>query len=300
MIAVKELVRYLGDVGFLCRTVSDGDMMIDGYSALSDIKSNSITWVKDPEFCNPTIFDEVSNVVVVSSSVIAGVNGGVGQLITSNPKAAFFSVVREFFTPRSPVVMSSTAVIETTKVGKDVSIGHHSYICAAAEIADGVLIGNNVSIECPCKIGQRSRIGSGSVIGNDGYGFYKDASGVQRRVPHNGGVTIGSDVEIDANVCIDRGTIGDTVIGDHVKINNQCHIAHNVKICDFAMILARVSISGSTVIGPHAYVAPGCVIMNQKNIGENSLIGMGSVVVKDVPASKVVMGVPAKIVRDNK
>lgn len=299
MITIKEIVSYLEEIGFRCQTLGREDVAINVYSSFSELKDNSITWVKKPESCDISAFDNASNVLVVTSSAIPNLKDSVGQLVTTNPKGAFFSVVKKFFVHDNPTFISTTAIIETKRVGTGVSVGHFSYVCAEAEIADDVVIGNNVSIECPCRIGAHSRIGSGTIIGNDGYGYYKNAQGLYCRVPHTGGVVIGKYVEVDANVCIDRGTIGDTVIEDYVKIDNFSHIAHNVHIGKNTLIIAHAMLAGSCYVGENGYVAPGALIMNQKKVGKGSLIGMGAVVVRNVPSGKVVSGNPAVVLWDN-
>ena len=118
------------------------------------------------------------------------------------------------------------------------------------------------------------------------------------KVPH-WWCKIGKNVEIGANTCIDRGTIDDTIIGNNVKIDNLCHIAHNVRLEDNVLVIALSLLGGSCIIKKDAYIAPCAAVMNQITIGENSLIGMGAVVTKNVEPNKVVAGVPAKVLRNN-
>ena len=106
---------------------------------------------------------------------------------------------------------------------------------------------------------------------------------------------IGDNVEIGANTCIDRGTLGDTVIEDGAKIDNLCHIAHNVHLKKNSVIIALSMIAGSCVVEEGAWVAPCSAVREGRTVGKNSLVGLGSVVVKDVPEDTVVMGVPAKV-----
>lgn len=132
-------------------------------------------------------------------------------------------------------------------------------------------------------------IGSNNSIGFEGFGFHKG-----KRIPHKGGVLIGSNVEIGSNTCIDRAVIGDTVIGDNVKIDNLVHIAHGVKIGNGSIIVAGAVICGSVTIGENVWVGANACIRQHLTIGDNAVIGMGAVVVKDVPAGQTVAGNPAK------
>lgn len=139
-----------------------------------------------------------------------------------------------------------------------------------------------------------AHIEAGARIGNEGFGFEKDDNHQWTRFPHFGKVIIHNNVYIGANTCIDRGTLGDTVIGTGTKIDNLVHIAHNVVIGCNCLIIAQSMIGGSATIGDNVYIAPGCVIRDHINIGNNSFIGMGSLVTKDIPEGQVWMGSPAK------
>lgn len=195
--------------------------------------------------------------------------------------------------------MSPNSVVETNSIGKNVYIGHNCYIGKDVVIGDNVVIKNNVSIEGKVIIGNNAIIHSGVVIGSDGYGYYQDKEGRNIKVPHFGGVIIGENVEIGANTCIDRGTLDNTVIGNNVKIDNLCHIAHNVVIKDNCSVIALSMLGGSVVLEKDSYIAPGAIIKNQLKIGEKSLVGLGAVVIKDVEKNKVVAGVPAKVIKEN-
>lgn len=153
----------------------------------------------------------------------------------------------------------------------------------------------------PIKIimGKNVKIHSGTVIGEDGLGFVKNEKNEWEKFPHFGRVIIGDNVEIGANCVIDRGTLGDTVIGEGTKLENLIHVAHNSKIGKHCSIVAVTYIGGSSVIGDYTWIGPQVCIRDQIKIGKNCLIGMGSVVTKDIPDNWVVMGIPAKYVRDN-
>jgi UDP-3-O-[3-hydroxymyristoyl] glucosamine N-acyltransferase len=217
----------------------------------------------------------------------------------NNPKETFFEILNHFFVASKKPEIVLDSIVETQNIGKNVSIGHHCYICKDVIIGDNVIIKNNVIIECPVDIGDNTIIWSGAVIGTDGYGYYKKHDGINYKVPHFGGVKIGKNVEIGANTCIDRGTLADTTIGNNVKIDNLCHIAHNVRIEDNVMIIAMSMLAGSSTIQENAYIAPGALIINQKTIGKDAFVGLGAVVIDNVPSGKAVFGVPARIFRDN-
>ena len=170
----------------------------------------------------------------------------------------------------------------TSFIGKNVLIGKDTKIYA------------NVTIYNDVQIGENCIINSGTVIGAEGFGYEKDEHENWIKIAHLAKVVIGNNVDIGANTCIDRGTFDDTVIEDGVKIDNLVHIAHNVKICENSMIIALAMIAGSCVIGKNTWIAPCSVVRDRISIGEESIVGLGAVVVKDVKKNTIVAGFPAK------
>ncbi|KKN36486.1 hypothetical protein LCGC14_0773090 [marine sediment metagenome] len=148
-------------------------------------------------------------------------------------------------------------------------------------------------------LGKNVIVHTGTVIGEDGLGFVRDEKKNWVKFPHFGRVIIGDNVEIGANCVIDRGTLGDTVIGEGTKLENLIHVAHNAKIGKHCAIVAVTYIGGSSQIGDYTWVGPQVCIRDQIKIGKNCLIGMGAVVTKNIPDNWVVMGTPAKFVRYN-
>ncbi len=129
-----------------------------------------------------------------------------------------------------------------------------------------------------------------AVLGSEGFGFHR---GVQ--FPHIGGVRIGTGVRIGAHTCVDRGAIGDTIIGNDTKVDNLVHIAHNVRIGKRCTIVAGAVIGGSAVIGNDVFIGINASIKNGVRIGDGATVGMGAVVLHDVPAGATVVGNPARI-----
>ncbi len=161
-----------------------------------------------------------------------------------------------------------------------------------------MVIGDNVIINGPFKIVDTTVIGSGSILGAEGFGFAFDNDNFSVRIPHLGGVVIGRNVEIGDQCHIARGTILDTVINNDVKINAQVRIAHNVIIGERSIIAGGV-FSGSVKISEDCWVAPGAILRNKVEIGKKSVVGLGSVVTKSFPPNSIIYGVPGRLKKDD-
>ncbi len=217
----------------------------------------------------------------------------------ANPRLAFIRLLQRFFAAQPEYGIHSTAVIDPrAKVARRAYIGPYTCI-GECEIGEGTVIHGNVYIFPRTRIGKNVTIFPGAVIGRDGYGFERNPEGKLERFPQTGGVVIGDDVEIGSNTVVDRGAMGDTVIGEGTKIDNLCHIAHSVVIGKHCIIIALSLVGGSTKIGDYSYIAPSASLINKINIGRNAMVGMGAVVTADVPDNTVVVGVPAKPLRKN-
>ena len=185
---------------------------------------------------------------------------------------------------------------KNVKIGNKTIIGHNSIIESNVKIGSNCIIGNNVLIKYSI-IGNNVRILDGSVIGKKGFGFLPDKNH-NIRYPHIGLVVINDNVEIGCNNTIDRGSISNTVIGLNTFIDNQVHIAHNVKIGDNCVITGQVGFAGSSSLGNNVQIGGQAGISGHLNIGNNVKIGGGSGVIKNVPDNSKVMGYPARDIRD--
>jgi UDP-3-O-[3-hydroxymyristoyl] glucosamine N-acyltransferase len=176
----------------------------------------------------------------------------------------------------------------TVRIGRNVTIGRGVKIGAETTIHHNVVIGDEVII------GRRCNIKSSAVIGEEGFGFERDARNRAVRLVHIGRVVIEDDVEVGSLTTICRGTINDTVLKNGCKIDDHVHIAHNVVIGEDAFVIACAEVSGGVSVGARSWIAPNATIINQVSIGEDSVIGLGAVVIKSVPNETTVVGNPAK------
>jgi UDP-3-O-[3-hydroxymyristoyl] glucosamine N-acyltransferase len=216
-------------------------------------------------------------------------------VVLDDPKLAYVAVLNHCFRPEPPPAgLHPTAVVDSSATLADsCSVGANAVIGAGSSIGANTIIGPNVVIGANVRIGARSIVGPGSVLGFDGFGYTRHPDGTAERFPHFGGVLVGDDVEIGSNTSVDRGTLGDTVIEDGAKIDNLVHIAHNVRVGADAYVIAHAMIGGSTTIGARAWIAPNVAVRDGIVIGDDALVGLGSVVTKSVGDGQTVAGSPA-------
>ncbi len=187
-------------------------------------------------------------------------------------------------------------------LGKNVKIGENSFIGHNTIIEDNVIIGKNCNIGSnvilkKSIIGNNVNILDGAVLGKKGFGFFPHMNR-NIRYPHIGMVIINDNVEIGSNNTIDRGSLGNTIIDKNTFLDNQVHVAHNVKIGKNCIITAQVGFAGSTLIGNNVLIGGQAGISGHLKIGNNVKIGGGSGVLKNIPDNSKVMGYPAKDIKE--
>ncbi len=296
---IKTFLTYLQEEGMQFDYQGNPVFSIKGFCPISDVSGGRITWAKNREIISgiPEKALKESVIVLPYGEPDPGFAENGNFLFCDNPKRIFFALLARFYAKQPKRNIAKTAIILSRQIGEDVSIGEFCYIGEDVRIEDHVTLDHHVVIDCPALIKKNSRIHSGVVIGTDGFGYAEDGEHYEK-VPHFGGVQIGENVEIGANTCIDRGTMGDTNIGNGVKIDNLCHIAHNVRIDENCLVIAQSCLGGSSILERHAYIAPGVVVKNQITVGEDSLVGMGAVVTKNVERGKIAAGVPARVMKE--
>lgn len=264
---------------------------------------------------NPQYAKYVSETRAAAILVASDFDGRFPNLIrVADPYLAFSQLIPKFRAPLplpEPRTDASATIADSALIGKNCyigpnviiaancKIGNHvtllgnSYIGQYSEIGDSSLIFANVSIYHRCKIGKNVRIHSGTVIGSDGFGFVRTSAGIAK-IPQEGGVEIGDDVEIGSNSSVDRGTLGNTVIGKGTKLDNLIQIAHNVKIGEYCFMAAMSGIAGSTQVGNYVTIAAQVGIAGHLHIGDGAVIAAQSGISKDVPPNTIMFGYPAQ------
>jgi UDP-3-O-[3-hydroxymyristoyl] glucosamine N-acyltransferase len=225
--------------------------------------------------------------------------------------ATLLSTYQEIMTQQLTGIQQPSYIAKTASYGENVFIGAFSYlgdnvkagsnskIFPNAYLGDNVIIGNNtiihpgVRIYHGCSIGSSVIIHAGTVIGSDGFGFAPQPDGSFKKIPQIGNVVIEDNVEIGANVTIDRATIGSTIIRSGSKLDNLVQVAHNVEIGINSIIAAQAGISGSTKIGNNVMIGGQAGIVGHIQIGDGAKINAQSGVSKFIEAGKAVTGTPA-------
>ena len=302
---LREVADFLdGEV------LGDEKIVIKGVSGIEEAEQGQITFLSNPRY-NHLISQTRASAIITSRE-----NKFIFKPLirVDNPSLAFARVVDKFH-PRKSVLPSGihpTAIIaKSARLGLNVSLGAYTvvdenviigentiiypgcYIGRDTRIGNDTLIYANVSIREATTLGNRVVVDCGTVIGSDGFGFITQ-EGRHQRITQIGRVVIEDDVEIGANVTIDRARFDKTIIGKGTKIDNLVQIAHNVVIGQNCMIVAQVGISGSTTIGNNVTLAGQAGLIGHISIGDHATVAAQAGVSKSVPANTVVWGYPAK------
>ena len=267
-------------------------------STFLEATPNSISWLSESNKDYINLLNKSSgNLVICSINLDYNEvnNEKINLLLVSNPKLVYINILNTLFVSRIQYNIHPTAIIHPeAKIHNNVLIGPFVVI-EKATISEGSEIESSCHIHCNTFIGKNVRIKSNSIIGGDGFGYVKNEDDNNIKFPHLGGVEIADFVEIGSNTCIDRGTLGNTIIGRHTKIDNLVHIAHNVKIGQNCLIIANSLIGGSTTLGDNVWIAPTVTIRDGLTIGSNVTVGMNSLVTKNIPDGETWLGNPATL-----
>lgn len=196
-------------------------------------------------------------------------------ILSSSAKYDFAKVLQHFF------VKDNRGISSNTSIGKGVKLGEDVDIHAGVVIYDGTTVGNRVTVR------------ANAVLGTEGLDYGRNEAGALERVPHMSSLIIQDDVDIGSNTTIQKGILRPTIIEKGSKIGPNCNIGHEVSLGKNCVVTGMTLIAGATKIGDHTFIAPHSTIKNSLTIGKNVFVGIGSLVIKDVPDNITVVGRPA-------
>lgn len=288
----------------------DKDAKVRTFAKIEEGVEGAISFLSNPKYTH-YIYDTKSSVVIVNEDV--ELEGTVAPTLI-RVKNAYESIAQllqiyEASKPKKTGVSPQAYISPTAKLGKDCYVGPFACIGEGTVIGDGcqiyphAVIGDNVKMgnNCilypnttvyqGCKIGNNVTLHAGSVIGADGFGFAPNADGYDK-IPQIGIVTIEDNVEIGANTCVDRSTMGSTVIRKGVKLDNLVQIAHNVEIGENTVMSAQVGIAGSTKVGSWCMFGGQVGIAGHITIGDKTFLGAQSGVPGSLKGGEELIGTP--------
>jgi UDP-3-O-[3-hydroxymyristoyl] glucosamine N-acyltransferase len=278
---LKRPVRVSALAKVLLRTFEGEDFDIEAVAPLSAPREGALTFMS-----RPAALSLPSRVAVLAASL----PDGAVWIRTERPRLDFVKALRwldmvagfEGF-DGEPQVHPSARIGVGTTLGRGVIVG------------EGTVIGNNVRIADGVRIGRECSIKSSAVIGENGFGFERDADGTPLRMLHLGGVILGDRVEVGSFATVCQGTLAPTIVEDDVKIDDHVHVAHNCWIKKKTLVTACAEISGGVTVGEQALIAPNSSIRENVHIGDRAVVGIGAVVLRDVLPDATVVGNPARV-----
>ena len=295
-VKVAEILEYLG--GKIIRTEGDWQKIsINNIAEVERVNETTLDWINSTKTEKQSYAESSkARVLVVDETVeyssLLREQGKV-LLVVSNPRQTMALIASHFFVKHPDSGIHTSAIIDAeAKIDETAHIGAGCVVGKATIGAHTVLM-PNVVVYDDVKIGSNCMIQAGAVIGTDGLGCIRDAEGKMTKFPHLGGVVIGNDVEIGANCQIAKGAFSDTIIEDGCKINGLCFIAHNCHLDENVWITGDTMLCGSVQVEKNTTIFSNVIIREQRKIGEGSVIGMGSVVTKNVPDHETWIGSPA-------
>ncbi len=313
---LQELAQLLQAIGLLQEaqglSASAKSVKIRGLAPLRDAGAEHIGFLANAKYL-PDLHATRAGAVFVSPAQAQFVPATTVAVVVKNPYAAFARASQVFGAhlarpasraerhPSAAVAadahvdpsasLGPMSVVESGAfIGANVVLGPGSVVGRNARIEEGAWIGPRVVIYRECQVGARSILHAGVVIGADGFGFAPEA-GQWIKIEQMGSVQIGEDVEIGANTTIDRGAMGDTVIGRGCKLDNQIQIGHNCQIGEFTVISAGAGVAGSAKIGKHCLLGGMCGIVGHVTVADGVTVSAMTVIMRDLPTPGVYSGV---------
>lgn len=294
------------------QVIGSSNREVNGVAPLKTAESSDLSFLASRKYL-AQFEQSLAGSVLLSSQFQDLGTGPENRIVVEDPQRALITVLETMY----PLAENRWGIAASASIGRDVSwkgriavgqntvigigvcfgencvVGDNVVVGAGTRFGDWCRIDDNVSVHEDCLLGDRVRIKSGARIGTVGFGFADDGA-QRRRIPHIGRCVIKDDVEIGANTTVDRGTVGDTVVGAGTKIDNLVQIAHNVRVGSGCIILAQVGIAGSTEIGDEVILAGQAGLSGHLAVGDRARVAAQSGVIGDIPPGATVSGYPAR------
>jgi UDP-3-O-[3-hydroxymyristoyl] glucosamine N-acyltransferase len=288
---------------------SSSDIEIKGLNGIEEAGPGELTFVSNPKYGQSARTTKASAVIVAEDFPAIPA----AMLRVKDPYLSFARALQLFHPAQSYAPgVHPTAVVDSSArigegahigpyvvIGPDVEIGEHAVLLAHAVIYRGARIGDDffahahAVVRENCRLGDRVLLQNGVVIGGDGFGFAKTAEGRWHKIPQPAAVVIGDDVEIQANSCIDRASVGETRIGRGVKVDNLVQVGHGTRVGEDSLLCAQVGLAGSTVIGKRVILTGQVGVVGHCTVGDNAIVTPQTGVAADIAPGSLVSGSPA-------
>jgi UDP-3-O-[3-hydroxymyristoyl] glucosamine N-acyltransferase len=285
------------------------DIEITGMAGIETAGPGQLTFISNPKYAAAARTTEASAVILAEDFPALST----AMLRSKNPYLDFARALEMFYQPPiyTPGLHPSAVVAPSARLGvgahigpyvvieEDVEVGKNAVLLAHVVIYRGVKIGNNFLAHSHavvrefCRIGNNVVLQNGVVLGGDGFGFAKDDSGHWHKIVQSGPTVIEDDVEIQANACIDRASVGETRISRGAKIDNLVQVGHGSKVGEDTLLCAQVGLAGSTDVGKNVILAGQVGVAGHCKIGDGAIATAQSGIPSDVPARAIVSGYPA-------
>jgi UDP-3-O-[3-hydroxymyristoyl] glucosamine N-acyltransferase len=285
------------------------DVEISGVAGIESAGPGQLTFIANPKYASAARMTKASAVIVAEDSPALTT----AMLRSNNPYFDFARALELFYAPPqyAPGIHPTAVLHASAKIGlgahigpyvvvqEDVEIGKNAVLLAHAVVYRGAKIGNNFVAHAHavvrefCRIGNNVVLQNGVVIGGDGFGFAKDGKGQWHKIVQSGPTVIEDDVEIQANACIDRASVGETRIARGAKIDNLVQVGHGSKVGEDTLLCAQAGLAGSTDVGKNVILAGQVGVAGHCKIGDGAIATAQSGIPNDVAAGAVVSGYPA-------
>lgn len=274
------MARTLADIvaRFGGELKGDAGLVVSGLATLEAAGPDQLSFLANPKYRSQLATTRAGAVILSPEMADACPQAAI---ITPQPYL-YFARVSQWLADIVPAPGVHPAAVVESPLPPSVSIGAHCCIGVDVVVGEGSVLYPGVTVYPGCRIGRRAIIHSGAVIGADGFGFAREATGEWIKIAQTGRVVIGDDVEIGANTTIDRGALEDTVIEDGVKLDNQIQVGHNVRIGVHTAIAGCVGIAGSARIGARCTIGGAAVILGHLSLADGVNVSAGTLVGKSI------------------